>query len=172
MEAATGLLFAFTYVRFGFAHPLILGLLLISLIIPITVSDLVYERIPNRILLFFTPLFVVYRVMYPLASFWSSILGAIVAFALVFLIIFFSKGGMGMGDLKYYTLFGFIFGVQSFLLLFFISTLYGTIAGIVIMKKNQSGLKTRLAFGPYIGLAALTVFYFGEAMMKWYFQFL
>lgn len=170
MEAATGILFAFTYVQFGLSHSLILGLLLISLIIPVTVSDFAYQKIPNRILLFFTPLFIIYRFIYPLDPFWNSLLGAALAFALVFLIILLSKGGMGMGDLKYYTLFGFSFGVQHFLLLFFLSTVYGTVAGIIIMKKNQTGLKTRLAFGPYIGLAALTVFYFGESIIQWYSQ--
>ncbi|MDZ7835813.1 MAG: hypothetical protein U5K84_11320 [Alkalibacterium sp.] len=38
---------------------LVLGLLLIALIIPVTVSDIAYQRIPNRLLLFFSPLFLV-----------------------------------------------------------------------------------------------------------------
>lgn len=96
--------------------------------------------------------------------------GALLAFMLVFLIILLSKGGMGMGDLKYYTLFGFIFGSSHFLLLFFLSTIYGTIAGLIIMKVKKTGRKTKLAFGPYIGLAALTVFYFGDGLIQWYLQ--
>lgn len=170
MEGLTGFLFAFTYYQVGWNHSLILGLLLISLVIPITVSDLVYQKIPNRILLFFTPLFVLYRLIYPLTPWWNSVSGALLAFTLVFLIILLSKGGMGMGDLKYYTLFGFIFGSSHFLLLFFLSTIYGTIAGLIIMKVKKTGRKTKLAFGPYIGLAALTVFYFGDGLIQWYLQ--
>lgn len=170
MEAATGILFAFTYLQFRWSPSLLLGLLLISMIIPITVSDLVYQKIPNRILLFFTPLFILYRIFYPLTPFWNSLIGSVFAFLLVFLIILLSKGGMGMGDLKYYTLFGFIFGLPQFLLLFFLSTLYGSVAGIIIMKVKKTGRKTKIAFGPYIGLAALTVFYFGETIIQWYSQ--
>lgn len=171
MEFLTGALFVFTYVQFGWSYELMLGLLLISLIIPITVSDIAYQKIPNKILLFFTPLFVLYRIFYPLVPWWNSLLGAGIAFGLVLLIILVSKGGMGMGDLKYYTLFGFIFGLTEFFLLFFLSTLYGVIFGIIKMRKAGTGGKTRIAFGPFIGMAALTVFYFGEAIIQWYLQF-
>lgn len=172
MESLTGFLFAYSYYHFGWSSSLLLSLLLISLIIPITVADLAYQKIPNRILLFFTPLFIVYRIIYPMTPFWNSLVGALFAFVLVFLIIYLSKGGMGMGDLKYYTLFGFIFGLSQFLLLFFLSTFYGVVAGFFIMKVKKTGRKTKFAFGPYIGLAALTVLYFGEAIIQWYIQLL
>lgn len=172
MEALTGGLFAYTYLHFGFSHELILGLLLISLIIPVTVSDIMYQKIPNKLLLFFTPLFLIYRIIYPLTPWWNALLGAAIAFALVFLIILLSKGGMGMGDLKFYTLFGFIFGPGYFLLLFFLSTLYGAVIGVIKMKVDGTGGKTKIAFGPFIGLAALTVFYFGDSIIHWYLQFL
>ncbi len=170
MEALTGFLFIYSYYQFGWSSSFILALLLIALIIPITVADLAYQKIPNRILLFFTPLFILYRMIYPLVPFWSSLVGSVFAFILVFLIIFLSKGGMGMGDLKYYTLFGFIFGLPQFLLLFILSTFYGVIAGFGIMKVKKTGRKTKIAFGPYIGLAALTVLYFGEGIIQWYLQ--
>lgn len=172
MEAITGVLFAYTYIRFGFSHSLILGLLLIALIIPITVSDITYQKIPNKILLFFTPLFLLYRIFQPLTPWWNGLFGATLAFLLVLLIILFSKGGMGMGDLKYYTLFGFIFGLPYFFLLFFLSTLYGTIGGVIKMKVEGTGSKTKIAFGPFIGLAALTVFYYGDSIIQWYLQLL
>ncbi|UJF14834.1 A24 family peptidase [Jeotgalibaca sp. MA1X17-3] len=104
--------------------------------------------------------------------FWNSLLGAVVAFGLLFLIILLSKGGMGAGDLKYFTLLGFIFGVYPFLLLFFISTLYGTIGGGFLMMRKKVNRKAAIPFGPYIGLAALTVFYFGESILHWYWSFL
>lgn len=168
MELGTGSLFALTYWRFGWSNELVLGLLLISLIIPVTVSDIAYKRIPNRLLLFFTPLFLIYRFFFPLNSFWLVILGPLVAFFIVFLVILFSKGGMGAGDLKYFTLFGFVFGPIQFLLLFFLSTLYGTIGGVITMRLKKIGRRSKIAFGPYIGLAALTVFFVGESLINWY----
>lgn len=172
MEAFTGFLFVFSYYQFGWSSSLLLSFLLISLIIPVTISDLVYQKIPNRILLFFTPLFIVYRIFNPLIPYWDSLIGALFAFALVLAIIVFSNGGMGVGDLKYYTLFAFVFGFFDFLLLFFLSTLYGLLAGFIIMKVKKTGRKTRIAFGPYIGMAALTVLYYGNDLIQWYIELL
>lgn len=168
MELTTGLLAALTFYRYGWNEQTFLGLLLLALIIPITVSDLAYRKIPNKLLLFFTPLFVALRILYPHPSLGESLLGAGLAFVLVFVIIIVSNGGMGAGDLKYLTLLGFIFGPALFLLLFFLATLYGAITGMIIMKLKNGNRKMTIPFGPYIGLAALTVFYFGETMIQWY----
>ncbi|SDK89562.1 prepilin peptidase [Alkalibacterium thalassium] len=168
IELATGILFALNYFFFGFTNRMVLGLLLISLIIPITVSDIEYKRIPNKLLIFFSPLFLIYRLFFPLNPIYMSGIGAAVAFILVLIIILVSKGGMGVGDLKYFTLFGFVFGLYHFLLLFFLSTLFGSIGGLITMKVKRLGRKSRIAFGPYIGLAALTVFFIGEPLIGWY----
>ena len=53
MELATGLLAAMTFYRYGWSGQTVLGLLLLALIVPITVSDLAYRKIPNKLLLFF-----------------------------------------------------------------------------------------------------------------------
>ncbi|QIK52139.1 prepilin peptidase [Jeotgalibaca porci] len=168
MELATGILVAFTYYRFGFSPALLLGLLLISLVIPITVSDIAYRRIPNKILLFFFPLFLIYHLVFPLTPLWDALLGAGIAFTLLLLILFLSKGGMGAGDLKYFTLLGFVFGTKGFLLTFFLAVLFGLVGGLITMKRTKQGAKTLIPFGPYIGLAAMTVLFYGDALITWY----
>lgn len=172
MELATGLLAGFTYYRYGWGGQLVLGILLIALTVPISVSDLAYRKIPNKLLLFFAPLFVGLRLFCPQPSLWLSLAGAALAFGLVFAIILASGGGMGAGDLKYFTLLGFVFGPGQFLLLFFLATLYGAITGFLLMKLKGGDRKLAIAFGPYISLAALTVFYYGETLIQWYLSFL
>ncbi|MGB3159762.1 MAG: prepilin peptidase [Carnobacterium sp.] len=171
MELATGLLAAYTYYRYGWSEQTLLGLLLIALIIPITVSDIAYRKIPNKLLLFFTPLFIVVRILYPQPSFWISLVGAGLAFGLIFVVILLSNGGMGAGDLKYFALLGFVFGPRLFLVLFFLATLYGAVSGMILMKLTNGDRKMTIPFGPYIGLSALTVFYFGETILQWYGSF-
>ncbi|MGB6177797.1 prepilin peptidase, partial [Carnobacterium sp.] len=109
--------------------------------------------------------------LYPQPSFWISLVGAGLAFGLIFVIILLSNGGMGAGDLKYFTLLGFIFGPRLFLVLFFLATLYGAISGMILMKLTNGDRKMTIPFGPYIGLSALTVFYFGETILQWYGSF-
>lgn len=172
MEVATGLLFLLTYLVYGISWETLFGLILISLIMSVTVSDWVYQKIPNKLLVFYTPLVIIYRLFFQLSPYWTSIVGAVFAFILVFLIIIISKGGMGAGDLKYYTFFGFVFGFNYFLLLFFLSTVYGALYGMIMIASNKATRKSRIPFGPFIGFAALTVYFFGDSIIQWYLNFL
>ena len=79
---------------------------------------------------------------------------------------------MGAGDLKYFTLLGFVFGPKGFLLTFFLSVLFGLVGGLITMKRTKQGAKTMIPFGPYIGLAALTVLFYGDAFITWYLSLL
>ena len=51
MELLTGILFAFAYIQFGLTLELAVALLFSSLLVIITVSDIAYMLIPNKVLL-------------------------------------------------------------------------------------------------------------------------
>ncbi|WP_225743924.1 A24 family peptidase [Marinilactibacillus sp. Marseille-P9653] len=172
MEFSTGILFALSYLVFGFTLETIFSLIVVSMVIIITVSDIAYQKIPNKILLFFAPLISILLIVISNITFLSALIGAGLAFALIFLIIILSKGGMGMGDLKYFTLFGFIFGWKLFLLLFLLSTIYGAAVNSVLLITKKVSRKTKVPFGPYIGAAALTVLFFGNTLLDWYLSLL
>lgn len=171
IELTTGLLFTLTYLLLGLTIHTVFGLFLVSTVIMITVSDIAYQKIPNKLLLVSFPLFVILKFFMVETDWLSSVLGAILAFILVGFIIFATKGGMGIGDLKYFTLFGFIFGWQLFLLLFLLSTFYGTIINGVLLALGKVTRKTKVPFGPYIGAAAITTLYFGRLILDWYGSF-
>ena len=71
MELATGLLFAFTYYKHGLGPNLLIGILFVSLLVIITVSDLAYMIIPDPVLLVFLIIFVVLRIFFPLQPWWD-----------------------------------------------------------------------------------------------------
>ncbi|WP_440896003.1 prepilin peptidase [Amphibacillus sp. Q70] len=168
MEALTGLSFALSYWRFGLTIELILALLVASLAVIIIVTDQTYYLIPNKILLFFLPLFSIGRIVVPLTPWWSSLLGATIGFGLLFLIIIASKGGMGAGDMKYFALLGIVFGYPYIFLVFFLSTLYGAFVNLLLLMLKKVSRKSKVPFGPYISLAALTVLFFGEQIVNGY----
>ncbi|MFL2077807.1 prepilin peptidase [Marinilactibacillus psychrotolerans] len=168
VELATGLLFTATYLFFGLSFQTIFGLLLVSMIVIVTVSDITYQKIPNKILLFFLPLFLIIKAFFLDTNWTSSIVGAALAFLLIGLIIYITKGGMGIGDLKFFSLFGLLFGWQLFLLLFLLSTLYGAVINGILLALGKVTRKTKVPFGPYIGASAVTVLYFGKFILHWY----
>ncbi|MFJ8063141.1 prepilin peptidase [Psychrobacillus sp. NPDC096426] len=168
MEFATGLLFAFAYSQLGFSLELIAGILFISMLVIITVSDLAYMLIPNKILLFFLIPLIIVRIVSPLTLWWDSWLGAIVGFGLLFLIAVLSKGGMGGGDIKLFFVIGIVLGLIPTLLTLFLASIIGTVFGVIALKKAKKGRKTPIPFGPSIAIAAIISYFYGEVLVDWY----
>ena len=171
-EFVTGALFAFSYWKFGFTAELVVALLFISLLVIINVSDIAYMLIPNKILLFFLPLLIVGRIFSPLSPWWDSIVGALVGFGILYLIAVVSKGGMGGGDIKLFFLLGIVLGTWNSLLTLFLASFIGMFVGIIVLKKRGQGRKTPVPFGPSIAVAAVIVYFYGEALINWYWNIL
>ena len=169
-EVATAVLFAGSYLKFGFTAELAVALLFVSLLVIINVSDIAYMLIPNKILLFFLPFLVIARIVSPLDLWWDSLLGAVVGFGILLLIAVISKGGMGGGDIKLFFLIGLVLGTVNTILTLFLASVIGMIAGIVILKIKGQGRKTPIPFGPSIALGALIAYFYGADLIEWYWQ--
>ncbi|MFG6118983.1 prepilin peptidase [Thalassobacillus sp. B23F22_16] len=167
-ELLTGLLFVSSFLVYGWGYELIGAIILISLGMIILVSDLVYMIIPDRLLLFYLPLVILFRTVYPLEPWYSSIIGAFIAFLLIFIIIFITQGGMGSGDMKLFGLLGFLLGWQQVLLVFFLSILIGAVISVLLLSLRIIDRKTPVPFGPYIIIAALITYFAGSDIMGWY----
>lgn len=168
MELATGLLFAFAYYQLGFTLELVVALLFISLLVIITVSDIAYMLIPDKILLFFLIPLIVLRVFEPLSPWWDSIVGAVVGFGVLFLIAIVSKGGMGGGDIKLFFVIGIVLGWVPTLLTLFLASIIGTVIGVISLRRTKQGRKTPIPFGPSIAIAAIIAYFYGESLVDWY----
>ncbi|TQR14831.1 prepilin peptidase [Psychrobacillus soli] len=168
MELATGLLFAFAYSQMGLSIELLVALLFISLLVIITVSDIAYMLIPDKILLFFLVPLIIVRIFSPLNPWWDSIVGAAMGFGVLFLIAMLSKGGMGGGDIKLFFVIGVVLGVNDTLLTLFLASVIGTVIGIITLKKAKKGRKTPIPFGPSIAIAAIVAYFYGNSLVDWY----
>lgn len=168
MEFVTGLLFAFAYNQLGFSLELVVALLFISLLVIITVSDIAYMLIPDKILLFFLIPLIVLRVLEPLDPWWDSLIGAVLGFGLLFLIAVVSKGGMGGGDIKLFFVIGLVLGWVPTLLTLFLASVIGTIIGFIALRRTKQGRKTPIPFGPSIAIAAIIAYFYGEQLVDWY----
>jgi leader peptidase (prepilin peptidase) / N-methyltransferase len=172
MELLTGLLFVLAAYRIGWIGELFIALTLVSLLMIITVSDISYMIIPDKILLFFAGLFLLERISWPLDPWWDSLLGATIGFLLLLLIAVISKGGMGGGDIKLFALIGFVLGTKLFLLAFFLSTLYGALFGVFGLLTKLIKRRQPIPFGPYIVAGALTAYFWGEQLIELYLRLL
>lgn len=168
MEFVTGVLFALSFYMLGFSAELVFAILLMSLLVIITVSDIAYMVIPDKVLLPFAVVLAGLRVFIPLEPWWDSFLGAGVGFGVLFLIAVVSKGGMGGGDIKLFFVIGLVLGIMNTLVTLFLAAFIGSIAGIMLLKKTGKGRKTPIPFGPSIAAAAVIAYFWGADFVSWY----
>lgn len=168
MELLTGLLFSYSYYIFGFQTELITAILFISLLVIISVSDIAYMLIPNKILLFFLPPLIIMRIISPLNPWYDMIIGAFLGFILIALIIIISKGGMGAGDMKLFFVLGIVLGWKQVLLTFFLASLIGTIFGLFLKCLQKLKRRQPIPFGPSIAIAAIISYFHGEMLLALY----
>ena len=168
----TAVLFSVSPLLVGWNFELLIALTLVSLFMIIFVSDITYMLIPDRILLFFLGLFLIERIIYPLDPWYNSIIGGIVALVLLLTIAIVSKGGMGGGDIKLFGVLGFVLGLKIVLLAFFLSTLVGTIFGMLRILQGKHKKREPIPFGPSIMVGTLIAYYFGDQLIHLYLSFI
>lgn len=168
IELLTGSLFAFTFWQIGLNIELLTALLLVSLAMILVVTDLTYMLIPNKILLFFLPFFIILRIISPLDPWYDAIIGGVVGYVLIMIIILVSKGGMGAGDMKLLGVLGIVLGWKLTLLAFFIGTFAGALIGGLLMVTKRLKRGEPMPFGPYLLFGAIVSYFFGEHFITFY----
>lgn len=167
-ELLTGILFVLCPVILGWEAELFVAWTVISLMMIITVSDIQYMIIPDKVLLFFGSLLLVERIFIQLDPWWDSLLGAVVGFVLLYVISVVSKGAMGGGDIKLFAVIGLVLGAELVLLTFFLSTLFGTAGGLIGMFTGKVKKNKPIPFGPFIVIGTLISYFYGNSLINWY----
>ncbi|MDR0423552.1 MAG: prepilin peptidase [Rickettsiales bacterium] len=135
IEIVTALLFVISYMRFGDSLNTIIFDLILSVCLIMFVSDFETYLIPDslQISLFILSLFFVLNNNY---NMWACLVDAFIYYCLIMLVAFFvkkwkKKEVLGMGDVKFIMIVGFVLGIESANLFFLFSGFIGTIFGIL-----------------------------------------
>lgn len=172
VELITGLLFILAPFKLGWSSELFVAWTLISLLMIILVSDLAYMIIPDKVLVVFSIILIVEKIIIPHTTWVFSISGAAVGFFLLLFLAVISKGGMGGGDIKLFAVIGFVLGPKLVLLAFFLASLFGAVIGIIGMLLKHFKKREPIPFGPYIVLGTLVAYFYGSNLIHFYFQLL
>ncbi|KMK74659.1 prepilin peptidase [Alkalihalobacillus pseudalcaliphilus] len=169
VELMTATLFVFAYWQFGLTGEWVVSLILISLLMIVVVTDLRYMLIPDKLLLFFAPFLLVFRLFIaPFEFWWQPLLGSAVGFSLLLLIAIISKGGMGGGDIKLFAVLGLTLGWEKVLLTFMFACLIGALMGGILLLLKKVKRKQPIPFGPFIVAGALISYFYGMDLIHWY----
>lgn len=160
-EFLTGLLFGLCYLSFGFSYDFLIALTFISMLIIITVSDVLYMIIPDEVLAFFVIILGVEKiVLYGFDKFLISILHGVIAFTVMFIIkkigdFIFKRESMGGGDIKLLFVFGFVLDAPTAILSIFMGSFLGLPGSLLFLKKSRKHI---IPFGPLLAIGSIIVF--------------
>ncbi|NMA49307.1 MAG: prepilin peptidase [Tissierellia bacterium] len=130
-----------------------------SIIIPISIIDFKYFEIPNEYNLFLFLLGIGFVVNN--RNGWKQYLisGGICLGVYLFLYIA-SRGNLGMGDVKLASCLGLMIPMgtplRNFIMLSFLS---GSIISLILLLLKKKSSKDKIAFGPYIGLSYILIYF-------------
>jgi leader peptidase (prepilin peptidase) / N-methyltransferase len=103
----------------------------------------------------------------------GSILGAIIGGGFLWIVGFaFFKirkmQGLGMGDVKMMAMVGAFLGWRLALITTFFGSFLGAFIGMVLITLHKANLRTKLAFGVFLGIGSALALFYGLPLLRWY----
>jgi leader peptidase (prepilin peptidase)/N-methyltransferase len=172
VELLTAFLFLATETKWGLTPLTVLrDWPMMLLFMAITFIDLEHRLIPDRLSFPGVTWALLTSYWVPNLGLLGSVLGAAIGFGLFYLVaLYYEKRsgqmGLGGGDIKLLAMIGAYSGVPGVFTTLFVSSICGTLAGIVWAKasRQESLLKTSIPFGPFLVIGALYYALLGDIL--------
>ena len=169
VELATGLLFGLVAATQDETIRIVLGLLLVTTLVPVTLIDLDTRRIPNAITLPSAIAALAAGLALDIDVVPEQLIAGAAAFAFFFIAASLYPRGMGMGDVKLAGVLGLYLG-RAVAPAIFIALITGVVVGVVIIARvgQAAGRKTAVPFGPFLALGGMVAFFVGDDLVDAY----
>lgn len=160
-EFLTGILFALSYVIFGFSLECLYSIVFISMLLIIIISDYQTMIIPDSILIIFSAILIILKYfVYDMNVIGQSLLAAASSFILMLSIkifgdFLFKKESMGGGDIKLLANFGFVLGFPLSVVTIFLAAIIALPISLIILKLKKTH---EIPFGPFLAISAIIIF--------------
>jgi leader peptidase (prepilin peptidase)/N-methyltransferase len=169
VELATGALFAAVVATQDDGARIVLGLLLVTALVPITLIDLDHRIIPNRIT---GPAAIAALVVIAALDpdfLLEAVIGGVAGGGFFFIAAVLYPRGMGMGDVKLAGVLGLYLG-RAVAPAILIALIAGVVVGaaIIARKGAKEGRKTAVPFGPFLALGGIVAFFVGNELVDSY----
>lgn len=169
-EAGLGLLWAGTVLALGTEDTgeLVLGLVLCTILMVVTLTDLELRLIPNTIVGFGALAGIAIVLAFDLGELDERALAVGIAGGTLFALALAVPRGMGMGDAKLVAMMAIYLG-RSILPAILVGCIVGVIVGATLARREGVGArKYAIPFGPFLALGGVIGLWFGADLVDWY----
>lgn len=173
VEGMTALSSFFLFIRFGLSWSYLFYFAFVAGLIVITVIDLFHQIIPDVISLPGIGVGLLASLILPDLTFLNSLIGMLLGGGSLFVVAtlyqwLFKREGMGGGDVKLLAMIGAFLGWKAVILTILLSSLIGSITGMIVMVAKGKDFKYAIPFGPFLSLGAVISLFYGEKIITWY----
>ncbi len=173
IELLNSFFYLLFYMKYGFNTNFFMYSLIFSVLLAITLIDLIHQLIPDSLVAAIVVITILFRIVgYYINSdslnILDSLSGSLVAGGLFLLIVLISKGGMGGGDVTLISSLGFVLGLKGILVTIFISFIIGSIVSVLLLSFKLKTRKDPIPFGPFIVIGFLITLLYGDQLIIWY----
>lgn len=168
-ELALAALYALTVVvLWGDPAEVALGLIFVTTLLAVTLTDLERQLIPNKILAVAAALAVAVIAVADPGRLPEHLAAAVAAGGLLFLAAIAYPHGMGLGDVKLAALMGLFLG-RDVAPAIFVALLAGSVVGLaMIARHGASARKRAIPFGPFLAFGGVVGLLAGDQLVDWY----
>lgn len=169
VEALTAALCVGAVLAHGSAGGIALAVVLVLVLVPVTVIDLEYRIIPNRITAAGAILALLIGTALDPAGEPERLIAGAAAGGLLLLVALAYPGGMGMGDVKLAGVMGLFLG-RGVAAAVAIAVLAGALVGMIVIAREgtRRGRKTAVPFGPFLALGGVVAVFAGPQLLDLY----
>ena len=168
-ELALGVLYAATVlVLWDEPGEVALGLVFVTTLVAVTLTDLERRVIPNRVLLVAAVLGVAVAAATDPGSLPERAAAAAGAGGLLFLAALAYPRGMGLGDVKLAAVMGLFLG-RNVAPAILVALLAGSLVGLAMIARHGAAARKRaIPFGPFLALGGVVGLLAGDELVDWY----
>ena len=173
VEGITALSSLVLFIKFGPSLSYLFYFAFVAALIVITVIDLYHQIIPDAISLPGIGVGLLASLLIPQITLFNSLIGILLGGGSLFIVAtfyqwLFKREGMGGGDIKLLAMIGAFLGWKAVLLTILLSSLIGSVTGILMMVVKGKDFKYAIPFGPFLSLGAVISMFYGEEIVRWY----
>ena len=175
VELACGLLSAFIAWHFGFGWQAGAMLVLTWGLLSMSLIDADHQLLPDAIVLPLLWLGLIVNAFGLFTSLTDALWGAVAGYLVLWCVFWLfklitGKEGMGYGDFKLLAMLGAWGGWQILPLTILLSSIVGTVLGLILLRLRNVETSTPIPFGPYLALAGWIALLWGDQITTSYLQ--
>ena len=105
---------------------------------------------------------------YYFGNMWNAVQGAMASVAIMLIIYWASRGGMGFGDVKLAFVLGVWLGLEQSLLCLLLAFILGGFVGVFLLLTGIKSRKDAIPFGPYLCVSGWVSLLCGKGLLALY----